>query len=231
MPSVAGLQTSEPKVQHQQIGSAHLEKTHTGAIEPPPADDDFTQALLSQTSSPAPITDNASERRIVTQNRVKEQEAQRQALLDEVGRESISESVQRLDSERFSPMSMRLLHERSFFDPVSKQALILHQPRVARVLLAAVQGGPEVREVILNETVNQLSQHIEEIKQGHAGQLTTLSSSQHQGVAFPIILSEVDDISYQYKISGWNAVKKMGSVRSSLRRIHREFESVNIYFR
>ena len=125
-----------------------------------------------------------------------ERAAQQQNLLDTIAQESLSESLERLGSEGFSSAFAGDPNDRNLFDQMDTRTNIIHQPRVARILLAAVHGSKGDRRKILNETMERLTQHVENLKGQLAGRVAEEASrpiNHDLAMVIPLILAEVDD--------------------------------------
>lgn len=134
-----------------------------------------------------PVAVDKVAERAALQIRIREYKARPHVPLAGVPSESLSECIQRLDTEQF--INFDILGERAHWNPEIK---VLHQPRVARVLLDAFDGTPEIREDILSGVIPIVRRLVDDYEKRVAGQETSGVRSENQGLAFPVILAEVD---------------------------------------
>lgn len=136
-----------------------------------------------------PIAVDKVAERAALQIRINEYKARPKVPLIGVPIVSLSECVQGLDTERFINFDPTCTKDWMNWDLARK---ILHQPRVAQVLLETFNGNPDVREEVLSEVIPLVRRHVEDFEKRLAGQEASGVRSANQGLAFPIVLAEVD---------------------------------------
>jgi beta-lactamase regulating signal transducer with metallopeptidase domain len=120
-----------------------------------------------------------------------EREARRQAILDVVSSESLEESIRMLRKRPFSKLFWISTELSMPISQTKAQEYMLHQPRVAKIMAAAVEGSQETRQKILDTVLAELTDYVEGRQRSLEGKETT-TGALNGGFAFPLILAEVD---------------------------------------
>ncbi len=113
-----------------------------------------------------------------------------QQILDAVASERIEDSIRMLRKEAFSPLFWLFTETHKPAEQVRSQEYMLHQPRVAKIMGAALEGDETMRKLIMATSLAELTVYVGERQRALEGEGT--ASVLNGGEAFPTILAEVD---------------------------------------
>ena len=122
-----------------------------------------------------------------------ERENFKRAHLEKVSQESLEAAIAMLRKEYFLPQLRALTSISLPNDLLELQRVMLHEPRVGKILAAARNRSDETRKKILDSIVHQIDQYLDERQKIDSGRVLANSDGMlNAGLAFPLLLAEVD---------------------------------------